>query len=38
MRFGFMPQCEGTPMLMAREPGLFEKYGLPATLSCEVCW
>ena len=38
LRLGFVPLCDGAPLVMAQELGLFEKYGLRVHLSREVGW
>src|SRR5882762_4797595 len=38
LRVGFVPLCDCAPLVMARELGLFEKYGLRVQLSREVGW
>jgi len=38
LRVGFVPLCDCAPLVMARELGLFEKYGLRVELSREIGW
>ena len=38
MRVGFVPLTDCAPIVMARELGLFEKYGLNVVLSRELGW
>jgi ABC-type nitrate/sulfonate/bicarbonate transport system substrate-binding protein len=38
LRIGFVPLCDSAPLVMARELGLFEKYGLQVQLKREIGW
>jgi ABC-type nitrate/sulfonate/bicarbonate transport system substrate-binding protein len=38
LRLGFVPLADCAPLVMARELGLFRKYGLNVTLSRELGW
>src|ERR1700694_4956410 len=38
LRVGYVPLCDCAPLVMARELGLFEKFGLAVELSREVGW
>lgn len=38
LRLGFLPLVDCAPLVVAREYGLFSKYGLDVTLSREVGW
>lgn len=38
LRVGFVPLTDCAPIVMARELGLFEKYGVSVTLSRELGW
>src|SRR5206468_1964186 len=38
LRVGFVPLVDCAPVVMARELGLFEKYGLDVALSREIGW
>ena len=38
LRVGFVPLCDCAPLIMARELGLFERYGLDVKLSREIGW
>ncbi|HEY8965266.1 MAG TPA: CmpA/NrtA family ABC transporter substrate-binding protein [Candidatus Methylacidiphilales bacterium] len=38
LRIGFIPLCDAAPLIMAKELGLYEKYGLNVELSREPGW
>ncbi|SDT95389.1 NitT/TauT family transport system ATP-binding protein [Verrucomicrobium sp. GAS474] len=38
LRIGFVPLCDAAPIIMAKELGLYEKYGLRVELSREPGW
>ena len=38
LRVGFVPLCDGAPLVMAQELGLFEKHGVRVHLRREVGW
>lgn len=38
LRLGYVALVDGAPLVMAKELGLFEKYGVDVTLSREVGW
>ncbi len=38
IRLGFVPLCDCAPIAVARETGIFERYGLNVTLSRELGW
>jgi ABC-type nitrate/sulfonate/bicarbonate transport system substrate-binding protein len=38
LRVGFVPLCDCAPLVIARETGLFKKYGLRVELSREIGW
>jgi ABC-type nitrate/sulfonate/bicarbonate transport system substrate-binding protein len=38
LRVGYVPLCDSAPLIMARELGLFAKYGLRVQLCREVGW
>ena len=38
LRVGYVPLCDGAPLIMAQELGLFTKHGLRVELSREVGW
>ena len=38
LRLGFVPLIDAAPLIMARELGLFQKYGLQVQLSREIGW
>lgn len=38
LRVGFVPLIDAAPLIMARELGLYEKYGLRVRLSREIGW
>ncbi len=38
LRLGFIPLCDAAPLIMAKEMGLYEKYGLRVELSREPGW
>jgi ABC-type nitrate/sulfonate/bicarbonate transport system substrate-binding protein len=38
IRLGFVPLCDSAPIAVAKEMGLFERYGLNVALSREIGW
>ena len=38
LRVGFVPLCDSAPLIVAKELGLFEKYGVSVELSRELGW